>query len=83
MAHHLPYTLLRDLPAVYADSRKRLERLIAHETGLPLHKRKFFAGLPGDYLLIDESGVEMWASEWCHKAFVDTCPRGLHKRSRQ
>lgn len=81
MSRQLPYTLLRELPQAFRESRRRLERLIAKETGLPLHKRKFFAGLPGDYRIIDEYGNEVWASEWCHKAFTTTCPRGLHRRA--
>jgi hypothetical protein len=58
----------------------RLDRLQAYESGLPLHKRKFFTGLPGDYQIIDENGRTVWASEWCHKAYVSTCPRLLLRR---
>ena len=80
MPAQIAYLLLQELPQAFKDSRKRLERLIQQETSMPLHQRKFFAGLPGDYKLIDERGIEVWASEWCHKSYIQTCPRGLHKR---
>ena len=83
MSAILPYVLLQELPEAFRDSRKRIERLIAKETALPLHLRKFFAGLPGDYQVTDENGRETWASVWAHNAYVQTCPRGLHRRSSQ
>lgn len=79
--HDDPFELLRELPEDFK-TRRRIAKLIAKETALPLHKRKFFGGLPGDYRINDENGKEMWASEWCHRAYIDTCPRGLHRRSR-
>ena len=55
-----------------------LNRIKLSEVGKPLHKRKI-AGLPGDYKIIDESGITVWASEWCRQAYLETQPRGVWK----
>jgi len=62
------------------DSARRLEWLKVNECGMPLHKRKMFRGLPGDYLIVDENGRTVWASAWAHQAYIDTCPRMLKRR---
>lgn len=51
-------------------------RIRAQDAARPLHKRRF-AGAFGDYLIIDENGREVWASEWCRKAYIATRPRGV------
>jgi len=57
-----------------------LDKLKFIEMTLPLRNRKFFNGLQGDYIIIDEHGREVWASAWCHSAYIQTCPRMLKRR---
>jgi len=63
-----------------ADLQTPLDQLKFIEMTLPLRQRKFFSGLQGDYLMIDERGHEVWASRWCHTAYQQTCPRLLLRR---
>jgi hypothetical protein len=48
---------------------------------VPLHERKR-AGEPGDFLIVDEVGRTVWASEWCRAAYIETKPRAVHRRKK-
>jgi hypothetical protein len=58
------------------DSATALERLKSFSTGKPLHKRKL-AGLDDDYIIIDENGQEVWASELARRYWRETYPRPI------
>lgn len=64
------------------DLQTPLAQLQFIEMTLPLRQRRLFTGLQGDYQIIDENGRTVWASEWCNKAYHQTCPRNLTRRSR-
>lgn len=55
--------------------QREIARMKRNDEAKPFHKRKW-AGGADDYLIIDEFGRTVWASDWCKRAYAETLPRG-------